>query len=73
MAVNATVRKIDTFHKNCILTIYDDDELIISGGIGIDLNPDGTANTAGIVQKIKDYIFDNRLRNLEYNLSKRIE
>ena len=69
MAVNTTIHKIDTDKRSCIVTVYDEDILIIDRkNIGLDLNPDGTANTQSIIQKLKDYVFNTRLHNLEKTL-----
>ena len=74
MAANTTIHEINTFSKVCIVTLYDGDVLIIDRkNIGLELNPDGTANTQSVIQKIKNHVFSSRLDNLEKTLYPEIE
>ena len=74
MAANTIIHEINTFKHTCIVTLYDDDKLIIDRkNIGLDLNPDGTANTQNIIQRIKEHVFGSRLHDLENSLYTRIE
>ena len=66
MAISTTIHKINTEDTSCIVTVYDDGKLIIDrSNIGLELNPDGTANTQWISERLKNYVFGKRLHDLE--------
>ena len=54
----ANVHSIDTRHQQCIVTIKNEEGVVSldTVNIGLELNPDGTANNVWINEKIKDYL-----------------
>ena len=61
---SANIHSIDTTRKRCIVTIMDGSEYILDAkNIGIELSPDGTANTSWIKENIKIRI-DNTLSHI---------
>ncbi|HIB85249.1 MAG TPA: hypothetical protein EYO59_11830 [Chromatiaceae bacterium] len=59
--ITANVHNIDTETQSCVITIKDGDELVLERkNIGLELNPDGTANTAWIKDKISSRISSHR-------------
>lgn len=66
MAISTTIHKINTIDSSCIVTVYDDGKLIIDRkNIGIEVNPDGTANTQSVVERLRRFVFGKRLHDLE--------
>ena len=61
---------MNTDNGSCVIRVYDDpeisslaleDNLIIDRvNIGLELNPDGSANTTWIKERVKDKVFYNR-------------
>jgi len=51
--------------KECGVEISDNGIVIATGNIGLELNPDGTANTAWIIDTAKGIVLNNRRINLE--------
>ena len=65
MAANTIIHKIDTVHKTCIVTLIDDGKTLLNGvNIGLELNPDGTANTQFIKDRLRGYVFVHRLHKI---------
>ena len=63
MAGNIEVKilKINTQIPHCVVSIVDNGETIVkAGNIGLELNPDGTANTALIIDTAKGIVLNRR-------------
>jgi anthranilate phosphoribosyltransferase len=63
MAARITIKilKLDVESRVCVSEISDNNSIIITGNIGLDnLNPDGTANTVWITNRVKDCVIDYR-------------
>jgi hypothetical protein len=59
--ITANVHSIDTENQSCIITIKDGDEIVLEKkNIGLELNPDGTANAAWIKSKISSRVSSHR-------------
>ena len=66
MSISLKIHSIDTASRACIVTIKDDNYVIVDKkNIGLELNPDGTANTDHIVYKTKIKVKQSRSANLE--------
>ena len=58
---SANIHIISTEHKTCLVSIKDGDEVVLANkNIGLELNDDGTANTAWIQDTISTYIITHR-------------
>jgi hypothetical protein len=64
-AIDLKIVYTDTDRKECIIEIYDNNEIISRGNIGLELNPDGTANTVWIVDIAKDIVLNRRKAKAE--------
>ena len=74
MAANTIIHKIDTVHKECIVTLVDDGKTLLNAvNIGLELNPDGTANTQFIKDRLRSCVFAHRLHKLNDALYPEIE
>ena len=62
MADDITVKIIKTnaITKVCVAEILDNGVNIASGNIGLELNPEGTANTAWIIDTAKGIVLNRR-------------
>jgi len=57
MAFTANVEYISTKNKVCVVSIKENSQIFLdSSNIGLELNPDGTANTVWIQNEIKKQI-----------------
>jgi hypothetical protein len=60
-AIEIDILNINIETKVCVVTITDDNvEIITSQNIGLELNPDGTANTAWIIDNAKRIVLNRR-------------
>ena len=58
---SANIHSIDTVRKRCVVTIMEGSDYILdTKNIGLELNPDGTANTSWIKESIRTRI-ENKL------------
>ena len=62
MAGTITVEIIRTNTKSrvCVVKITDNGVVLGEGNLGLELNPDGTANTAWIMNAAKEVVLDRR-------------
>lgn len=61
LKVAANVHSINTHTKNCIVTVFDGDDVVLNHiNIGLELNEDGTANTTWIRENIKTRVSQYR-------------
>ena len=63
MAGNIEVKilKINTQIPHCVVSIVDNGETIVTAGnIGLELNPDGTANSEWIISTAKEIVLNRR-------------
>ena len=63
MAGNIEVKilKINTQIQHCVVSIVDNGETIVTAGnIGLELNPDGTANSEWIISTAKEIVLNRR-------------
>ena len=62
MAGDITVEIIRTNIKSrvCVVSINDNGVNIVTGNLGLELNPDGTANTSWIIDTAKKLVLDRR-------------
>lgn len=59
--VSANIHSINTENKTCLVSIKDGDSIICANkNIGLELNGDGTANTAWIQDTISTYVTTHR-------------
>ena len=64
MAIEVTIHKINTEGKTCVVTIIDNNNIILDKkNIGLSLNPDGTADNNWINERIKTIVSEHRLTN----------
>ena len=66
--ISANIHHTNTDNKTCVVSIYDGVDLIVQNvNIGLELNPDGTANTQWIKANIKSMVADHRFHEKELN------
>jgi len=60
-AITANIHLIDSEQKFCVVTIKDNDEIILDKkNIGLELSPDGSANTVWVQDKISKKVSEHR-------------
>ncbi len=67
--IAATVHLMNANAHICIITIRDGNDLVVDNSdIGLEVNPDGTANSAWIREKISSYVSGHRkAKAMEHN------
>jgi hypothetical protein len=63
MANTVTIKilELNTETRVCVAEVTDSNTVIFTGNFGIDeLNPDGTANTVWITNKVKEFVIGHR-------------
>jgi hypothetical protein len=63
--ITIEITKINTTSKECSVRIKDDGIEVSKGNIGLELNPDGTANTAWIIDTAKGIVLSRRKEKAE--------
>ncbi len=63
MANTVTIKilELNTETRVCVAEVTDSNTVIFTGNFGLDeLNPDGTANTVWITNRVKEFVIDYR-------------
>jgi len=70
MTISIKIHKLDTTQQVCVVTIKDSNNNIVvnKANIGLELNPDETANTAWIEDKAKKYVLNYQHQLLANNM-----
>jgi len=58
--VTAKILSVNLSARECLVEIYDDENQIARGNIGLELNPDGTANMEWIISTVKEIVLNKR-------------
>jgi hypothetical protein len=58
--ITIEIIKMNTTSKECSIRIKDDGIEVAKGNIGLEINPDGTANTAWIIDTAKGIVLSRR-------------
>ena len=62
MAIKIKILDINIPNRECIVRITDGDTVVVDGSnIGLELNPNGTANTEWIMEDARNRVFYNSL------------
>jgi hypothetical protein len=64
-AIDLKIVYTDTDRKECVIEIYDNNEIVSRGNIGLELNPDGSANTVWIIDTAKEIVLNRRKAKAE--------
>lgn len=73
--IKATIIKINLDPPYCLVSIFDNDNdvvLVSPSNIGLNLNPDGTANTVWIEETLKALAIDRRAGFLTEQAAKKL-
>lgn len=61
MGIEVKILNINTQIPHCAVSIVDNGKVVVAAGnIGLKLNPDGTANTAWIIDTAKEIVLSYR-------------
>jgi len=72
-AIEIDIISIDTELKTCIVTITDNGvEVVTSQNIGLELNPDETANTVWIKERVKQRVAQYRSLKAEQESTNKV-
>ena len=59
--VTIKILELNAENRVCVAEVTDNNVIIATGNFGLDeLNPDGTANTVWITNRVKQYVIDYR-------------
>ena len=66
MGIEVKILKINTQIPHCAVSIIDNGKVVVNAGnIGLKLTPDGTANTAWIIDTAKKIVLSRRKTDAE--------
>ena len=69
MSISIKIHSTDTTAQTCVVTVKDSDTVVINKkNIGLELNPDGTANTDYIIYMSKLRVKQTRFANTENSI-----
>jgi len=70
MTISIKIHKLDTTQQVCVVTIKDSNNNIVvnKANVGLELNPDETANTAWIENEAKKYVLNYQHQLLANNM-----
>jgi len=69
MSISIKIHDTDLTAQTCVVTIKDDNVIVLDKkNIGLEFNPDGTANTDYIIYKAKTRVWQKRLTNTANNI-----
>ena len=71
--VTAKILSVNLSARECLVEIYDDENQIARGNIGLELNPDGTANMEWIKTTISNIVKSRRKVNTEDHSKRKIK
>ena len=61
MSISIKIHDTDLTAQTCVVTIKDDNVIVLDKkNIGLEFNPDGTANTAWIIDAAKEVVLGRR-------------
>ena len=73
MGIEVKILNINTQIPHCAVSIVDNGKVVVNAGnIGLKLNPDGTANTAWIIDTTKAIVLSRRKIDAEQASSNKI-
>jgi len=65
MVVEAKIISQDNDSNVCVVEIKDNGEIVSYGNIGLQTNPDGTANTIWLTNTVKEIVLSRRRETAE--------
>ena len=63
--ITVEIIRTNTTSRVCVVKITDNGVVLGEGNLGLELNPDGTANTAWIIDTAKKIVLDRRRIKVE--------
>ena len=64
MSIKIEIVDINIDNRECVVKIFDNDVVVAAGNIGLQVNPDNTANTLWIKDCVRDIVFSRRMQSV---------